>query len=228
MAVQEVALRKRQLIAKANRMMFVWVAGMSVVVGISLVASIFLTQKALFNEKVLAVKSSTASTLTKNNKAVDELKNQVRVLNTNEDLKNAMAPGETQPIQVVLDALPSDANSSAFGASLQKKFLNGDGLTLETLIVDPVDGVESSPSSGSSETKVDASQVAFRFTVSVAVGNADALKKLLQSIEHSIRPIDITSLNIEAQGTRLVLKVDGRTYYEPAQSTQLKTKTVNP
>jgi hypothetical protein len=201
---------------------------MSVVVGISLVASIFLMQKALFNEKVLAVKSSTASTLTKNNKAVDELKNQVRVLNTNEDLKNAMAPGETQPIQVVLDALPADANSSAFGASLQKKFLNADGLTLETLIVDPVDGVESSPSSGSSEEASSASQIAFRFTVSAAVGNADALKKLLQSIERSIRPIDITSLNIEAQGTRLVLKVDGHTYYEPAQTTQLKTKTVNP
>lgn len=233
MAAEETtALRKRQQIAKANRMMFLWVAGVSVVVGIAIVAAIFLLQKALFNEKVLAEKSKTATTLTNNNKVVDELKNQIRVLNTNEALMQSMNPGESQPVQVVLDALPSEANSSAFGASLQKKFLNTDGLQLDALNVDPVVGVEAQASTNVTSSAASSSpgqnQITFRFTVSSDVNNASALQTLLAKLERSIRPINITALGIEVQGARLVLKVDGVTYYQPAKTVDLKTKTVKP
>jgi hypothetical protein len=235
MATGDTALRKRQQIANANRMMFLWVAAVSVVVGIAAVLSLFLVQKALFNEKVLAEKDKTASTLVKNNKAIDELKNQVRVLNTNQALKDSMAPGETQPIQVVLDALPSEANSSALGASLQEKFLNDGALKLESLNVDPVVGVESQSdqnvqdaSSSSTGTAVGQNQITFRFAVSSDLANANALKDLLQRMERSIRTIDITSLTVETQGTRLVLTVEGHAFYEPAKSVELKDKTVKP
>jgi hypothetical protein len=234
MAEQGTALRKRQQIAKANRMMFLWVAGVSALVGIAIVASLFLLQKAWFNERVLAEKGATAATLTDNNKVINDLKDQVRVLNTNDALRSAMATGETQPIQVVLDALPSDANSSALGSSLQEKFLNASGLTIESLNVDPVQGVESSDSeniqdasqTGSSSENQGSNQITFRFSVSVAAGNASAFKELLQKLERSIRAIDLTSLTIETQGSRLLLTVDGRAYYEPAKTVDLKDKTV--
>ncbi|HMI09336.1 MAG TPA: hypothetical protein VK497_02955 [Candidatus Saccharimonadales bacterium] len=235
MATGDTALRKRQQIANANRMMFLWVAAVSVVVGIAAVLSLFLVQKALFNEKVLAEKDKTASTLVKNNKAIDELKNQVRVLNTNQALKDSMAPGETQPVQVVLDALPSEANSSALGASLQEKFLNDGALKLESLNVDPVVGVESQSdqnvqdaSASSTEAVVGQKQITFRFAVSTDLANANALKDLLQRMERSIRTIDITSLTVETQGARLVLTVEGHAFYEPAKSVELKDKTVKP
>jgi hypothetical protein len=231
MAEQTTALRKRQQIAKANRTMFLWVAGVSAVVGIAIVASIFLLQKAWFNEKVLAEKSNTASTLTNNNKVIEELKNQVRVLNTNEALRSAMTPSEDQPVQVVLDALPDTANSSALGSSLQEKFLNGSGLTIESLNVDPVQGVESSGAgnvqdASQSSTVSGDNQITFRFAVSTGVNNASAFKELLQKLEHSIRAIDITSLTIETQGSRLILSVNGRAYYEPTKTVELKDKTV--
>ncbi|MEG8141938.1 hypothetical protein, partial [Acinetobacter baumannii] len=82
MATEGTALRKSQQIAKANRRLFLWVAGVSAVVGIAAVVSLFLVQKALFNNKVLAEMSKTASTLEKNNDAVEELQNQIRKLNT--------------------------------------------------------------------------------------------------------------------------------------------------
>jgi hypothetical protein len=236
MATGDTALRKRQQIANANRMMFLWVAAVSVIVGIAAVLSLFLVQKALFNEKVLAEKDKTASTLVKNNKAIDELKNQVRVLNTNQALKDSMAPGETQPVQVVLDALPAEANSSALGASLQEKFLNDAALKLESLNVDPVAGVESqsdqnvqdASSSAASGATAGTNQITFRFAVSSDVSNANALKDLLQRLERSVRTIDITSLTVETQGARLVLTVEGHAFYEPAKSVDLKDKTVKP
>jgi hypothetical protein len=238
MAVQDIAIRKRQQIANANRMMFIWVAAVSAIVGIAIVASLFLLQKAWFNEKVLAEKAQTASTLTDNNKVINNLKDEVRVLNTNEALKSVMAPGETQPIQVVLDALPAEANSSALGSSLQEKFLNENGLTIESLNVDPVAGVESqtntniqdaSRSSSASTTGAASShQISFRFAVSAETSNPTALKNLLQKLERSVRAIDIQSLTIETQGTRLVLTVEGHAFYEPAKTVELKDKTVKP
>ena len=71
-------LRKRQQISRANKMMFVWVAGVSVVVGISIVLTVFLAQRILFGEKVIAEKDKTASTLEANLKAVATLKEHQR------------------------------------------------------------------------------------------------------------------------------------------------------
>lgn len=234
MASQEMALRKRQQIANANRMMFIWVAAISAVVGIAIVSSIFLFQKATFNEKILSVKSKTASTLRANNNAIEGLEKEIKVLNTNQALKDAMAPNQTHPVRVVLDALPSDANSSAFGASLQEKFLSDPALKIESLTVDPVAGIESQAAANvenaaSTVRSTDAvHEITFRFSVSTGANSASALKDLLQKLERSIRAIDIRTLKIETQGSRLLLAVEGRAFYEPAKTVELKEKTVKP
>ncbi|MET0980243.1 MAG: hypothetical protein ABWX90_03245 [Candidatus Saccharimonadales bacterium] len=234
MAVQTVALRKRQQIAKANRMMFLWVAAISAVVGIAIVGSIFLYQKAAFNEKVLSVKATTASTLRSNNQAIPELEDKIRQMNTNQALIDSMAPNQEQPIRVVLDALPADANSPAFGASLQEKFLDNPALSIESLIVDNVAGVESQGSenienaAAPAEGEGTSNEITFRFSVSAVLSDASALKELLQKLERSIRAVDVTSLEIETQGSRLLLSVEGRAFYEPAKTVELKDKTVKP
>lgn len=223
-------VRKRQQIASANRTMFVWVAIASVVIGVAIVAAIFMAQKAWFNERVLFEKSKTSATLDKNLKTINDLKDQVRVMNTNQALQAAMAPGETQPIQVVLDALPSDANSSALGASLQQKLINDPALRIETLRVDPVAGVESdaSISSGTTSTSSGNNTIHFVLSVSTDAGKVNALRAMLQRFEHSIRAINVNKLTIEAQGNRVVMTVDANAYYEPATTVQLKTKVVKP
>lgn len=234
MAAPETALRKRQQIANANRMMFIWVAVVSAIVGIAIVSAWLLYQKAMFNEKVLAIKGETASTLRQNNAIVPELEDQIRVLNTNQALKDAMGPNQDQPIRVVLDALPADANSSALGSSLQEKFLNDPALKIETLSVDPVAGVESqSDINVEDATLADpmvetTHEITFRFAVSTDINNANALKELLLRLERSIRAIDIVSLKIETQGARILLSVEGRAFYEPAKTVELKDKTVKP
>src|SRR5680860_1221365 len=144
MQPKSIALRKRTQITMANRMMFLWVAGVSVVFGFALVGTIFLTQMLLFNERVLQEKDKTVAILKANNDNIQDLESQIRVLDTNQALIDSKAEPDDQAIQVILDALPSDANSLALGASLQNKSLAGiEGLTLNSLQVDPVVGVES-------------------------------------------------------------------------------------
>lgn len=229
MKPNDTALRKRTQISKANRTMFLWIAGASALVGFAAVTSIFLGQKLFFNEKVLLEKNKTVSTLSANNKIVDELQTQVRVLDTNEDLAKVKTNETDQSIRVILDALPSDANSLALGASLQNKLLAGiPGLTIESLQVDPVAGIESLGNaaviSAASAAGGD-NEITFRFSVS---GNTEALKNALTALERSIRTIDITSLQIENQGTTQIMTIQGRAFYEPVKEVVLYDKVVKP
>lgn len=222
------AIRKRTQISKANRTMLLWVAVSSVVVGIALVVAFSLVQQLLYNERILAEKEKTVTTLKANNAIIPELQTQVRVLDTNEALGSVRASDEDQAIQVILDALPSEANSLALGASLQNKLLSGiNGLTIESLQVDPVVGVESLTdvaTSGIDASAVEsANQITFQFTVS---GSQDALKQVLTNLERSIRAIDILSLRIESQGSSQLMSVQARAFYEPTKKVELVDKVV--
>lgn len=236
MAVQP-ALRKRQQISQANRTMLLWVAAASIVVVFSLMASWFLWQKLLFNEKVLAEKEKTASILRDNNQAVEELQNNVRRLNTNQAL-GALKPSDgSRPVQVVLDALPADANSLALGSSIQNKLVKGvEGVTLEALSVTPVSGVESGQDGTVQDANnagvssvgqvADAQPVSFTLRVS---GDANALKDFLKRVEQSIRVVTVNTLVIEQQsGNRLSMTLNAQAYYQPAKTVDLKDKVVKP
>jgi hypothetical protein len=222
-------IRKRQQITKANRTMFLWVAAASVVVGFSVVIAIFLWQKIAFGETVIAEKSKTLATLNSDLGAIEGLRGNIRVLNTNESLKTTRLKDTDEAVQSVLDALPADANSTALGSSLQAKLLSGvNGVTLDAIKVDPVIGVETEIQNSSATGDAGDNTISFSFTVSVASNNPDALRQVLQRLERSIRAIDITSLSVEQQGSRLVLSAAGHAYYQPAQTIQLKDKVVKP
>lgn len=222
------AIRKRQQITKANRTMFLWVAAASVVVGFSLVMAIFLWQKISFGEKVLAEKSKTLATLTQDLERIPALRDNIRLLETNTSLKETRLKDDDRAVQSVLDALPADANSTALGSSLQSKLLAGvSGVTLDAIKVDPVIGVETSESTVVG-TDAGQNKINFTFTVSVASSNPDGLRDVLLRLERSIRAINVTSLTIEQQGTRLVMSAAGHAYYQPAQVIELKEKVVRP
>lgn len=228
MKPNDAAIRKRTQISKANRTMFLWIAAASAVVGAVVVVSIFLAQKLFYNEKVLAAKQDTVTTLAHNNSVVKDLEDEVRVLDTNQALSSVKANDTDQAIQVILDALPSEANSLALGASLQNKLLAGiPGLSIESLQVDPVIGVESltddSSTAPTDTTGGSDNSITFQFVVH---GSDAALKQVLQNLERSIRTIQVTSLKIEIETTGPKMTVQGKGFYEPAKTIQLQDKVV--
>ncbi|MDB5161913.1 MAG: uncharacterized protein JWM52_421 [Candidatus Saccharibacteria bacterium] len=231
MQANDPALRKRTQISKANRTMFIWIAGASAIIGFALVSTVFLAQKLVFNEKVLIEKNKTIGVLDTDNKVVPQLETAIRVLDTNAALTKNKAKESDQTIQVILDALPSDANSLALGASLQDKLLAGvPGLTIVSLQVDPVVGIESlsggdTVDSTTQTAAVSDNQITFRFSVS---GSSEALRQALTNIERSIRTFDVTRLQIENQGTTQVMTVEGRAFYEPSKEVKLYDKVVKP
>lgn len=217
------ALRKRQQITNANRTMFIWIAGVSAIVGVALVVSIFLVQKIVFGEKVLNEKKHTASVLSNNLKAIPGLKDNIAVLNTNENLASVRLKDTDPPLQSVLDALPASSNATALGSSLQKKLLAGvPGVAIESINVDPVTDADAQ-----SDTN-NPSSIKFSFSVSIANTAYTSLQELLQKIEKSIRPFNITNLTVEGQASKVTMMAEGVSYYQPAQSLELRDKVVKP
>lgn len=210
------ALRKRQQISSANRMMFAWVAAGSGIIGVAIVVSIFLVQQLIFNEKVLLKKNETISSLEKSQKAVPKLRKQVAVRNTDQALLDSRASESDKPLQVIIDALPDSPNTAALGASLQNVLIPGTGIQLETLKVDPVD-------EGSSDTAL-----TFSFSVSADRASIVELRNLQQRLERSIRAINVRSVLVETSNSKVTMTVSGEAYYEPARQLELGSEMVNP
>lgn len=226
-----VAFRKRTQIAKTNKMMLLWIAGSSVIIGAAIVVAFYLGQKLIYNERILAEKQKTISTLQSNIAVAPKLQTAVRALDVNAALATSKAKPDDQTIQVILDALPSDANSPALGASLQNKLLAGiDGLEVDSMQVDSVQGIESLSNNQQSDDQTASSDKAEEITFQFAVtGNQKALKQVLTKLERSIRTIDILSLRIESRGPNdQSMAVRARAFYVPAVDIKLYDKVVKP
>lgn len=226
------AIRKRQKIQDSNKAMFFWVAGMSVVVGFCLVVSWFLWQQVVFKNKVIDAKNDTVKTLRANNEAIPTLRDNIRVLETNRALNSAKAKNDDKALQVILDALPSEANSLALGASLQESLADGiSGLNIETLSVTPSqeemsEGAVSEDVALEDESLVGGSSINFRMVATSS--NVNSLRDLLQRFERSIRVIDISNLSLDRSENSYTLTIDGHAYYEPAKVIEMRKEVVKP
>ena len=223
---KDVAVRKRQQIDSSRKTMFIFVAGAAFLAGIALVISIFLIQQIVFHSKVIIEKQSTIFRLDKNLESVDELKKNVRVLETNSALNSVKANSENSALQTVLDALPDNPNADAFGASIKNKFVDTvEGLTLDNLSVTSPNSRGEEAEDNNSESTDSPNTLHFSLEVS---GSADKLRELLTKFERSIRVIELKSFEIHTSEDKLSLTIQGAAYYEPAQNVHLEKKVVKP
>lgn len=223
---KEVALRKRQQIDSSKRIMFGVVAIVGFVAGVSLVVSYFLIMQIIYQGKILTIKSDTIDTIKSNIKTVDDLKDNLRVLETNEALKQAKSKEDSSALQVILDALPSEPNADALGSSLQDKIVGGvSGLKLTNLSISDPTALLSIPSQVVVGGAQSTPSIEFGMTVS---GSPDSLKALLARMEKSIRVFDIKALEVSASGGGLEMKISGKAYYDPTYVVKLETITFKP
>ena len=211
---------KRQAIAASNRTMFVWVAVMSAVVGVSVVVAIFLSQQIAFKAKVIGEISHTNTVLTNDNKSASALSQNIRVLETNAALNSIKANSSERALQVILDALPADRNTLALGASLQQSILAGvDGLTIDQLTID---GTTTSAALSTSTGNT------IPIQLQVTAPDVNILKDMLNRMERSIRTIDIDNLVLEKGDTNYQMTISAHAYYEPAKTVTLTEKVIKP
>jgi hypothetical protein len=225
---KEVALRKRQLISRANRNMFFAVAGASVIVGFCTVGSIFLFQKMLFNGKVIAEKNKTITVLKDNNQTIQEVERKVSEMQTNEDLLSVTIDAEGNALRAIPDALPSVENVSAIGSSLSERLLKVPGVNIEAMTVSGSGSLDMADDESASATVASDTlhPVNFSFTVS---GRINQLDKVLKNFELSIRTFKIDTMKLSYNNDNTInMAINGVTYYSTPKTVTLKEKEVKP
>lgn len=232
MADQQVALRKRQQIAKSGRVMFFWIAGMAAVIGICAVVSYSLWQRLVFQTNVVNAKNETANILRQNNETVTELRQNIQALSADPNLNRLKVNPEQSSLQVIIDALPADANSLALGSSLQNNLLASvSGISIEALTVTPVgDELSAEAAAGAADAAAaegGAGNV-INFHLIIGADNPDALKQVLVNFEKSIRIIDIDTLSVERGDNQYTMTLDAHAYYQPSIRADLKTEAMTP
>ncbi|MGK2896738.1 MAG: hypothetical protein ACSLEY_04015 [Candidatus Saccharimonadales bacterium] len=235
MAKRDAALLKRQQIARASRMMFLWVAVASVIIGAASVSSIFMIQEFVFNQTVINEKNKTVEVLEANNKTVESLQDQVRVLSTNSELAASKSFPDEETIRVVLDALPDTLNTPALGASIQQVLVNIPNVELDSLVFEdvvtavaaPVEGADASaPVAPVIDTTTAMTLSPVTFTMKLIAQTPDAAAEVLTRLERSIRAINVKMSKLEVNGAMVTMTITGEAYYQTPAVVELSTKPV--
>ncbi len=203
-------LKKRQAISSANRTMFAWVAIASIAISILLVAAQFLYKQFLYNNNVYSAKSKAASTLAENQNNIVKLKEAFGPLDAGTD-KNVSSTK-------ILNALPREKDTSAFGTSIQQVITPLSGVTLESVSIESqAEDVEPSDEA-SGPQPINAS-----ITVS---GSYEQVLAFVRDLERVIRPITINTMNVTGSDKNTRLALDITAYWQPAKGVEIKKEVV--
>lgn len=224
-------LTKRQQIAKANTMIFVWVAAASVVVMMCGVASVFLVRQAVFNQKIITAKSKTNATIVQNVENAKQLKKNVDALVADTNLESARANPSDSNLRVVFDALPTTGDETTLSNSLYTQVFTRSGVTTEGISVGAAAATVAAvatPAAGSSSSSDAAptpQSVGFQAGVS---GSTESIIRMLTNMEKTIRPMNISQLTIGANAGQLKVDLIGETFYMAPDSVSLGKTVVKP
>lgn len=214
-------IRKRQQIRTANKTVFAWIVGASVVVGICGVVSQFLVRELIFKDKIYSELSTTNDTLKKNIKAYDGLKSGVSKLVADENLTKLKKDDESTALQVVIDALPTEENRSALATSMQSEVLGPTQVSISSFSAVDNNGV----STGSANGVSGVGEMNFSFSIN---GSYDQVAQAIRNMELSIRPMNIKSFDIQGTESNFRASIQATTYYNHMQNIELKSKVVKP
>lgn len=157
------------------------------------------------------------------------MRDNIRVLETSTALNSAKANDDDKALQVILDALPSDVNSLALGASVQKVLASGvSGLSINTISITPSGSEQLGAEEMVGGPLAEDTSNTIMFRMVAESSNVNRLKELLERFEKSIRVIDIDNLRLERNQARYTLTLDAHAYYQPARNIELTNEVVRP
>lgn len=215
-------MRKRQQIAQAGKVMFMWIAGASVAVSLAAVALQFLFTEWSYNNKIIGAKYKASSTLSQNIKNSKTLKENVNQLVGNSALASIRQAGSNNNLQVVLDALPGEGDLTALATSVQQAIVPRSGVSLESLSPDIQSSTDGETSSAPADSKEPVEQ---RFTV-IVTGDYNAIRRFVGDLEKSIRPMKVETLGVGGSQQSLRATLQVVTYYQPAKTVDIKKEAV--
>jgi hypothetical protein len=214
---------KRELINKANTTMVVSVAVAGFMVVFSLIASRALFSQRSYQGRVIDGKQQALKQLEENEEAVKQLKVTYGVfVGNNDNVIGGSSQGygdkDGNNAKIILDALPSKYDFPATVTGVEKLLISND-ITVKSL-----SGKDDELNQVNQQNK---GPVEMPFQISAETKGFKGVKKILDVLHRSIRPIKANKISISGgDETTVNLSLDVVTYYQPAQGFEVKKEVV--
>ena len=213
---------KRIQIDKANTTMVGAIAAAAFIVVFSLVASNALWNKRAFQAKVISEKETAVAQLNANLETVDELVVAYTAFTQTGDNVIGGNPEGTgdrdgDNAKITLDALPSKYDFPALATSLEK-LLKNDYTEIS------ITGEDEEASRSVEDQPIEPVEMPFEIS---ATANSNKIKDLLVTLQRSIRPMNIISVDLSGSNSDLQASISAKTYYQPEKVFKVQTKVVN-
>jgi hypothetical protein len=117
-----------------------------------------------------------------------------------------------------LDALPSKYDVPALASSIEK-LLNDKNADIKSITI------KDDPTANSDEPSPHPGVVAIPFSFQTSA-NVNGAQLLLQDFEKSIRPFDVSSIDVTGSDASLTVTINGQTYFQPAKNLNLSATKV--
>jgi hypothetical protein len=239
---------KHLQIDKANNAIFIIVALAVIVSVFSLVSAKTLLGESSYQHKALKEKNIAIETLKENITAANTLKKQYDSFESQNpniisgrgglDIAEAISAGIDQNgaiqlngqtvnlsgqdgdnAKIVLDALPSRYDFPALISSVEKV------ANLNNTPLQSVSGTDDSQSESASNSAAQSSPASIAFSITSQTSYS-TLQTFIKSLEHSIRPVDITQLSIKGSSDTMTADIEANTYYQTPLSLKIVQKEV--
>ncbi len=215
---------KHLLVDKNNKTMVIIVAIASFVTVFSLVASKSLLSQQSYQKRVTTEKEKAVKQLKTNIAAVNELETHYKSFAERpENFIGGSSKGsgdkDGDNARLVLDALPSKYDFPALATSLEKV------LTSQNLKIQSISGIDDEVNQGSVKSSESPAPVPMPFQVSFSGTYAQAAF-LLGTLEKSIRPIQVASIDFSGTDKEMHIILSAQTYFQPGKNLQITTKVV--
>ncbi len=215
---------KRLLIDKANNTMVWVVAVASFVTVFSLVASKALLSQHSYQSRVTAGKEKAVKQLKSNIAATKDLQVAYKAfVETPSNVLGGNPKGQGDRdgdnAKLVLDALPSKYDFPALATSLDKI------LTIENFKIQSINGTDQEVEQANTEASANPESIEMPFSISFT-GSYAGIGHLLSTLEKSIRPLQVQSLELSGENGNMQATISGKTFYQPAKSLSITTRTI--
>ncbi len=224
MAKMEIST-KRLAITKANAQMVIIVAAASFVAIFCLVASHAVFSQNSYQSRVNAAKEKAHLQLKKNLDAFNSLVASYQTFDsahTNVIGGNAAGSGDNQGSnsKIILDALPSSYDFPALTSSLEKLLAD------QHFKVGGITGTDDQVNQQTNISSPTPQPVAIPFSFSVSQADYISVQQLVSTLEHSIRPIQVDSINLSGDASSMSVTVTAHTYYQPGKTVSIIQKVI--
>jgi Tfp pilus assembly protein PilO len=215
---------KQLMINKANAQMIVMIAVSSVIIVFSLVATKALLSQRGYQSRVITQKEKALKQLKSNVTSVKMLSTSYTTFeNSNYNVLGGLATGagdlDGDNAKIILDALPSKYDFPALATSLEKL------LTSPSYTIDSIVGIDDEVNQQSNLATSTPKPVDMPFEIDVT-GDYKAIQNLIVTLDKSIRPFQIQSINFSGKDAELKAEIIAKTFYQPEKSLTIKTQVI--